>query len=284
MQRLDGTGQTPSGSSAENSNKARLAQLAKVTTLLTNKVILVTGAGSGIGRATAMIVAKAGAKVFATGRTAASVAETADLIRAEGGIVETMQADVTIEAEVKAMVDAAVATFGRLDGAFNNAGMHLQFQAVQDLTEEVWDRATNVFLKSVFLCMKHEIIAMRKTGGGAIVNNSSTQGVVGSAYGIEYTATKHGVLGATRSAACEAGFTGVRVNAVVPGMIATPMVAGFLESEDAAEHRAAVLARHPIGRFGEPEEVGYAVKWLLSDEAAFVNGAAIAVDGGYTAC
>lgn len=252
--------------------------------MLASKVIVVTGAGSGIGRATSLVLAKAGAKVFVTGRTAASVAETADLIRAEGGVAESMQADVSIEAEVKAMIDAAVAAFGRIDGAFNNAGMHLQFQAVQDLSEEAWDRANNVFLKGVFLCMKHEIIAMRKTGGGSIVNNSSTQGVIASSHAIEYAATKHGVLGATRAAACEAGFTGVRVNAVLPGMIVTPMVAGFLESDEVAEQRAAVLARHPIGRFGQPQEVGYAVKWLLSDEAAFVNGAAIAVDGGFTAC
>ena len=252
--------------------------------MLANKVVIVTGAGSGIGRATALVLARAGAKVFATGRTLQSVDETADLIRTEGGMVETMQVDVSVEADVKAMTEAAVATFGRIDGAFNNAGVHLQFQAVQDLTEEAWDRANSVFLKGVFLCMKHQIIAMRQTGGGSIVNNSSTQGVIGSSHAIEYAATKHGVLGATRAAACEAGFTGVRVNAVLPGMIITPMVAGFLESDEAVEQRAAVLARHPIGRFGQPEEVGFAVKWLLSDEAAFVNGAAIAVDGGFTAC
>ena len=252
--------------------------------MLANKVVIVTGAGSGIGRATALVLARAGAKVFATGRTLQSVDETADLIRTEGGMVETMQVDVSVEADVKAMTEAAVATFRRIDGAFNNAGVHLQFQAVQDLTEEAWDRANSVFLKGVFLCMKHQIIAMRQTGGGSIVNNSSTQGVIGSSHAIEYAATKHGVLGATRAAACEAGFTGVRVNAVLPGMIITPMVAGFLESDEAVEQRAAVLARHPIGRFGQPEEVGFAVKWLLSDEAAFVNGAAIAVDGGFTAC
>lgn len=252
--------------------------------MLHNKAILVTGAGSGIGRATALVLARAGARVFTAGRDVAALTETVDLIRAEGGTAEMGQADVTSEAEVRGMIDAAVGAFGRIDGAFNNAGMIMASLPFQDLSEEDWDRIINVNMKGVIFCMKHEIIAMRKTGGGAIVNNSSTQGVVGSAYAADYCATKHGVLGATRSAACEASVTGVRVNAVLPGMIWTPPVNDFLTKDEFKEHREIVMARHPIGRFGQPEDVGYAVKWLLSDEASFVNGAALAVDGGFTAC
>ncbi len=252
--------------------------------MLANKAILVTGAGSGIGRATALVLARAGAKVFAASHQAATAAKTADLIRAEGGVAEAMRADVTSETDVKAMMDGVVAAFGRIDGAFNNAGLVMAGLAFQDLSEADWDRVLNVNLKGVFLCMKHEIIAMRRTGGGAIVNNSSTQGMLGTPNAADYCGSKHGVLGATRSAACEAAVTGVRVNAVMPGMIDTPPVQDFLTNDDYKPYRDMVLARHTIGRFGTAEEVGYAVKWLLSDEAAFVNGAALAVDGGYTAC
>lgn len=181
------------------------------------------------------------------------------------------------------MIEGVVAAFGRIDGAFNNAGLIMANLAFQDLSEQDWDRVLNVNLKGVLLCMKHEIITMRRTGGGAIVNNSSTQGMLGTPNAAEYCASKHAILGATRSAACEASATGVRVNAVLPGMIDTPPVHDFLTNDEFKPYREKVLARHPIGRFGRPEEVGYAVKWLLSEEAAFVNGAAIAVDGGYTA-
>jgi 2,5-dichloro-2,5-cyclohexadiene-1,4-diol dehydrogenase 1 len=250
---------------------------------LTNKSIIVTGAGSGIGRATAAILAKAGARIIAADMNEESAAQTAAQITATGGTAKSIRVDVSKEADVEAMVQFAVASFGRLDGAFNNAGVQMNNKLVQDLSFAEWSKVIGVNTTGVFLCMKYEIPAMRKTGGGAIVNTSSGNGVVANPYSVEYVASKHGVLGATRGAACEAVVTGVRVNAVLPGMIETPMIEDLLKSPEFKPHYDAALARHTIGRFGKPEDVGYAVAWLLSDEAGFMNGAAIAVDGGYTA-
>jgi 2,5-dichloro-2,5-cyclohexadiene-1,4-diol dehydrogenase 1 len=251
--------------------------------MLHNKVILVTGGGSGIGRATSLILTRARAKVLVVDYNEAGAQETADMIAKEGGTAKAMRIDVTSEKEVIAMVDAALSSFGRLDGAFNNAGLPMQSKLVEDMSEAEWDRVMNVNLKGVFFCMKHEILAMRKNGGGAIVNTSSGNGLVGQEYSSEYVASKHGVLGLTRGAACDAAVTKVRVNAVLPGLIMTPMVAGLAENPELKSHLEVALKRHTIGRFGQPEDVGYAVKWLLSDEASFINGAAICVDGGYTA-
>lgn len=248
-----------------------------------NKTIIITGGGSGIGRATANILAGLGANLVVTDYSEESAGETARLIREAGGSAEAMRVNVTQASEVEAMVDFAVSTFGKLDGAFNNAGIGMQNKSVDELTEDDWDRVLDVNLKGVFLCMKYEIAAMRKTGGGAIVNTSSGNGVVANPYASEYCASKHGVMGLTRGGACEAAVTGVRVNAVMPGMIVTPMTEGLFKDPNFKEHGELALKRHTIGRFGQPEEIGYAVKWLLSDEASFVNGAGIAVDGGYTA-
>lgn len=251
--------------------------------MLNNKVIVVTGGGSGIGRAASQIMAKVGAKVLVTDYNGAGAEETAALITQAGGIAKAMRVDVTHEPDVIAMVDMAVASFGRLDGAFNNAGVPMHNKLVEELTEAEWDKIMNVNLKAVFFCMKHETLAMRKTGGGAIVNTSSANGLVGQEFSSEYIASKHGVLGLTRGAACDAATTKVRVNAVLPGIIMTPMVAGLVDKPEFKPHFEYSLKRHTIGRFGQPEDVGYAVKWLLSDEAAFMNGAAISVDGGYAA-
>lgn len=251
--------------------------------MLSNKAIIITGAGSGIGRATSMILAQSGAKVLVTDYNAASAEETAAMVKEAGGTAKAMRVDVTNEKGVIAMVDLAVSSFGRLDGAFNNAGVPMCNKLIEDLEESEWDKVMGVNLKAVFFCMKYETLAMRKTGGGAIVNTSSANGKVGQEFSAEYVASKHGVLGLTRGAACDAALTKVRVNAVLPGMIMTPMVAGVADKPEFKPHFELALKRHTVGRFGQPEDVGYAVKWLLSDEAVFINGAAISVDGGYTA-
>ena len=251
--------------------------------MLRDKVIVVTGAGSGIGRAASLILAEAGAKVVVSGRSGAEVEEVAKEINAAGGAAVAVEADVSKEADVAAMVGRAVAEFGRLDGAFNNAGIEMHNKLTPDLDAADWDGVLGVNARGVFLCMKHEIRAMRRTGGGAIVNNSSMNGVVAIAHSTEYTASKHAVNGATRGAASEARETGVRVNAVLPGLIMTPMIEKLKDDPGFKDHFATALERHSVGRFGTPEDVGYAVRWLLSNEAAFVNGAMLAVDGGYTA-
>jgi 2,5-dichloro-2,5-cyclohexadiene-1,4-diol dehydrogenase 1 len=251
--------------------------------VFSDKTIVITGAGSGIGRATAKILAELDANLVVTDFDSDSAAETADLVSGFGGSIEWMRVDVSNESQVEAMVKLAVDKFGQLDGAFNNAGLPMQNKLVEELEVADWNRVMDVNLKGVFLCMKYEIAAMRKTGGGAVVNTSSGNGVVANPYASEYCASKHGVMGLTRGAACEAAITGVRVNAVMPGMIVTPMTQDLVNDPNFKEHHDIALARHTIGRFGQPEEIGYAVKWLLSDEASFVNGAGIAVDGGYTA-
>ncbi|MCK9285855.1 MAG: glucose 1-dehydrogenase [Rhodocyclaceae bacterium] len=251
--------------------------------MLADKSIIVTGAGSGIGRATAMVLARAGAKVVAASHSAAHARETADMITAAGGVAKPFSADVMRESDVVAMVDFTLECFGRLDGAFNNAGITLHDRLVQDMDEAEWDQVMGVNLKGVYFCMKHETLAMGKTGGGAIVNNSSVNGLVGVPSASGYVASKHGVIGLTRGAACDAAATRVRVNAVLPGMIRTPMIAELVATPEFKAQYDVILARHSVGRIGEPEDVGYAVKWLLSDEASFINGAAICVDGGYSA-
>ena len=187
--------------------------------MLKDKVIIVTGAGSGIGLATAVILAQAGARVVVSGHRAADLEEPVKRVRDTGGQAVAVTADMSKEADVMAMVDCALSSFGRLDGAFNNAGIEMHNKLVDDLDAEEWDSVLNVNARGVFLCMKHEIKAMRRTDGGAIVNNSSMNGVVAIAHSTEYTASKHAVIGATRGAASEARETGVRVNAVLPGLI-----------------------------------------------------------------
>lgn len=250
--------------------------------MLDGKVIIVTGAGSGIGRATSQILARAGAKVIVADLVPAHALETEAMIRDAGGVARSHEVDVADEASVRNMVDVAVQDFGRLDGAFNNAGILMHGKTPDELTGGEWNKVIGVNLTGIFYCMKYEISAMRKTGGGAIVNTSSVNGLVGNPASIEYVAAKHGVIGATRGAACDAVTTGVRVNAVLPGSIRTPMTADLVNNPEFEAFYATVLDRHTIGRIGEPEDVGFAVKWLLSDEAAFINGAAIPVDGGYS--
>lgn len=248
--------------------------------MLDGKVVIVTGSGSGIGRAAARVFAEEGARVCLLDRNADANAETLDLV---GGEARAWTCDVADEGAVAAAVDAVMAAFGRLDGGFNNAGIEMANKLVPDLEMADWSRMMDVNLTGVFLCVKHQMRAM-KGAGGAIVNMSSGDGVIGAPYAADYVAAKHGVVGLTRAAACEARHTGVRVNAVLPGLILTPMVEERLFANPAFEAQVApMVERHSIGRFGRPDEVGQAACWLLSDRASFVNGALLTVDGGYTA-
>lgn len=249
--------------------------------LLDGKVVIVTGAGSGIGCAAARIFAEEGARVALFDRDADGNEETRATI---GGDARAWTCDVADEASVADSVAAVVSAFGRLDGAFNNAGIEMANKLVTDLDAADWSRMMAINLTGVFHCMKHQTRAMQTTGGGAIVNNSSGDGIIGAPYASDYVAAKHGVVGLTRAAACEARYTGVRVNAVLPGLILTPMVEERLLGNPAFEAQVApMVERHSIGRFGQPGEVGQAACWLLSDRASFINGALLSVDGGYTA-
>lgn len=241
------------------------------------KVALVTGAASGIGRAAAEVFAASGARVMVSDVNADGGAETVDLIRAAGGVAEFQRCDVGNDADVKALIAATVQHFGGLNYAFNNAGINVLGQDEYD--EEVWARCLNINLSSVMRCMREESAVMLQSGGGAIVNTSSINGLVGNGGQAAYTATKHGVVGLTRHAALRWAKAGIRVNAVCPGAIDTPMVAMVTASE---QLRAHVEGMTPMGRLGRPEEIANAVAWLCSDAASFVTGHAMVIDGGAT--
>ena len=250
------------------------------------KVALVTGAASGIGYATALAFARAGARVTLADLDPARVEAAARAIAGEsrdaGGETTSVRADVSNAADVRAMVDHTVQTFGGLDFAFNNAGIEGALASTADYPDDVWQRVLAVNLTGVFLCMKQEIAALRARGGGAIVNNASILGVVGFAHAPAYTAAKHGVLGLTKVAALELATERIRVNAVCPGFIETPMVMerGVHAGADAAAYEA-IAALHPMHRLGKSEEIASAVLWLCSDGASFVTGEHLLVDGGY---
>jgi NAD(P)-dependent dehydrogenase (short-subunit alcohol dehydrogenase family) len=255
----------------------------RVTVLLEGKIILVTGAGSGIGRAAACLFAREGAKVGALDLTRESAGAVSAQIGEEGGQALPIVADVANESAVEAAIAQIVAHFGGLDGAFNNAGIEMANRLLPDLTAQEWERMVGINLTGVFNCMKFATRAM-KDRGGAIVNMSSGDGIIGAPYAADYVAAKHGVVGLTRAAACEARYTGVRVNALLPGLILTPMVEERLLGNPAfAAQLAPMEERHSIGRYGKPEDVAEAACWLLSDRSAFINGSLLTVDGGYTA-
>src|ERR687894_1819539 len=244
------------------------------------KVAFVTGAGSGIGRATALAFAREGASVTAADISEQDGRETARLIEEQGGRALAVRCDVTRAEDVKVALDKTVEAFGRLDFAFNNAGVEQRNAAVAEFQEEEWDRILDTNLRGVFLCMKYEIPLMLKQGGGRIVNTSSGAGVIGIKGGGAYAASKHGVIGLTKSAALDYAAQNVRVNAVAPGYIATPMMDRF--TSGTAEGWEKITAEEPIGRVGRPEEIADAVIWLCSDASSFVVGHALMVDGGQT--
>jgi NAD(P)-dependent dehydrogenase (short-subunit alcohol dehydrogenase family) len=244
------------------------------------KIAFVTGAGSGIGRATALAFARDGANVVVTDVSEQGNQETARLIEELGGRVLAVTCDVTRTENVKAALNKAVEAFGRVDFAFNNAGSEQAITATADLTEEEWDRIVSINLRGVFLCMKYEIPLMLKQGGGVIVNTSSGAGVKGFAGQAAYVAAKHGVIGLTKAAALDYAQSNIRVNAVAPGIIDTSMMQRF--TGGTPEGRQAVISQEPIRRMGQPEEIANAVVWLCSDASSFVVGHAMVVDGGQT--
>jgi len=248
---------------------------------LKGKVALITGAATGIGRATALAFGRVGARVVVTDVVPAGE-ETAAAIRNDGGDALFLRCDVSNPEQVAAAVAEAVRRYGRLDCAFNNAGIEGTQAPLGDYPLEVWNRVLAVNLTGVMLCMKSEIAAMTAGGGGAIVNNASILGQVGFATAGAYVAAKHGVIGLTQTAALEYADKKIRVNAVCPGFIETPMLerAGLTTNKDV---RAAIEGLHPIGRLGRPEEVAEAVLWLCSPRASFITGHPLFVDGGYVA-
>jgi len=246
-----------------------------------NKVAIVTGGTSGIGQAAAIAYSREGAKVVVAGRRAAEGEETVRLLQAQGGEGIFVMTDVSKEAQVKELINRTMQKFGRLDFAFNNAGVEQVPTPFLEQDEETFNRVMDINVKGVWLSMKYEIPAMLKTGGGSIVNTSSSLGVVGMP-GIEiYAASKHAVIGLTKSAALEFGKQGIRVNAVLPAAIETDMLQRFVGNDP--EKRAYMNDKHPIGRIGKSEEIADAAIWLSSSKASFVTGHSLLVDGGFTA-
>lgn len=249
--------------------------------LLDGKVALITGAGSGIGRASALTFAREGAKVIVADIVVEGGEETVQLVQNAGGEASFIKVDVSKAADVEAMINKAVETYGRIDCAHNNAGIEGQLAPTDEYSEEMFNRVLAINLAGVWLCMKYEIPHMLKQASGAIVNTASGAGLVGVAGMSAYVASKHGVVGLTKTAALEYAKSGIRVNAVCPGLIQTPMVERLTNAQP--QLAEALVAAEPIGRTGRPEEIAESVVWLCSDAASFVTGHAMSVDGGYVA-
>ncbi|MFP3501649.1 SDR family NAD(P)-dependent oxidoreductase [Burkholderia sp. SIMBA_062] len=250
---------------------------------LEGKSIIVTGGGTGIGRAAAIKCASEGASVAVADISIVAGRDTVSAITERGGNAVFIQTDVADESQVEMMVLSAIEAFGRLDGAFNNAGLSQTNLLLHELTEGQWRRIQGVNYDGVFFCMKHEIRAMLQSGGGAIVNVSSSLGRVAVPRAAEYCGSKGGVLAMTKGAAVDYGTHGIRVNAVLPGVTRTPMVESLATHPAFADLLPRLEARHAMKRLGSPEEVAEAAVWLLSDRASFVTGAELAVDGGFLA-
>ncbi|MFO1084932.1 MAG: SDR family oxidoreductase [Reyranellaceae bacterium] len=251
--------------------------------ILDGKSALVTGGASGIGRATALAMVREGARVAVADQSEAGAAETVAMINAAGGQSIAIGADVSDEAQIEAMVARSVAAFGRLDCAFNNAGIAPRHagpsgQRTHEMSRQSFDRMMAINLTGVFLCMKHEIVQMLKQGGGAIVNTASVAGLVGLPTAASYVAAKHGVVGLTKTAAMEYAQESIRVNCVNPGYIKTPMT-----DPGMAERYERLMTKVPMNRLGVPEEIAEAVVWMCSDRASFMTGASHVIDGGYYA-
>ena len=243
------------------------------------KVALVTGGNSGIGRAIALAFAREGARVVVAARRTAEGRETVSAIRDLGGEAHFVQTDVSQGDDVRAMVAACIDEYGGLDFAINNSGyLGTEFTPTADYDEQVWQQVIDINLNGVFMCMKYEIPELLKRQGSAIVNMSSIAGLVGGRVGAAYYASKHGVIGLTKAAAHEYAGQGLRINALCPAIIETPMVADALLEDEAMA--AKMRAMIPMGRFGQPEEVAAAALWLCSDGASFVTGHALPIDGG----
>ncbi|MGY4319938.1 glucose 1-dehydrogenase [Bradyrhizobium sp. JR3.5] len=245
-----------------------------------NQVALVTGAGSGLGLAAAKAFAEAGAAVVLADTNEMAVASAAAELSARGHKTLAIRCDVANDAQVEAMVERTVATFGRLDAAYNNAGIQNVVAEAAEASREDFDRVMSVNLRGVWSCMKFELRQMLRQGSGAIVNCSSIGGLVGGAKRGSYQASKHGVLGLTKSAALDYAAKGIRINAVCPGIIHTAMLDRMMQTQ--ADALGAMLKDVPIGRLGRPEEIANAVLWLCSSAASFMVGHALTVDGGYT--
>lgn len=249
---------------------------------LQEKVVLITGGGTGIGRATAVAFARNGAKLVIAGRRAAEGAETVRQAKAAGAAHALfLVTDVSREEDVKALVASTVSEFGRLDVAFNNAGTEGDTGPLVSATEENYHRIMDTNVKGMFFSLKHQIPAMLANGGGSIINNASVAGLVGMPTAALYVASKHAVMGLTRTVALEVARQGIRVNAVSPGAIETDMVTRFTGGQQAI--RDYMVSMHPVGRLGLPEEIASAVLWLASDGASFITGQSITLDGGWTA-
>jgi NAD(P)-dependent dehydrogenase (short-subunit alcohol dehydrogenase family) len=248
---------------------------------LNGKVVIVTGAASGIGKATAALFASEGAKVVASDWIEEAGSAAIESITAGGGDIVFVRADVSQPADVQALINQAVGRFGGLDAIFNNAGIEGEQAATADCSLENWDRVISVNLKGVFLGMKYAIPELLKRGGGSIINNASVAGMVGFRNIPAYCASKGGVIQLTKTAALEYATQGIRVNAICPGVIWTPMVERFIG--DSEEARKAFEALEPVGRFGTPEEVARLALFLASDDSSFCTGAPFIVDGGFVA-
>ena len=241
------------------------------------KTAFITGAASGIGRATAVAFAVEGARVVVTDRVEAALQETAGYVKEAGGEVLAIACDVSKPEEIEAAVAQAVNTFGRIDCAFNNAGVENKATPLHEIELEEWDRILSINLRGTFVCMKHEIAQMLRQGGGVVVNTSSGAGIRGVAGGASYAASKHAMIGMTKSAALDYAKQNIRVNCVLPGNIATPMMDRFTDGDIQK-----AIDLEPVGRLGKPEEIAEAVLWMCSDLGGFVTGASIVVDGGWS--